>query len=155
MGVRSRYLWFVGGWTLLVALLMVLVPLLLRARLPEPLAVEWASSGAPESASSLRDFLFGKLVWWLAVAGVWSVFGVRGVLQRRGLAWAGAALGVFGSLMLGTVVLTTVANLDAPDFRDAAELTGQGWLLLGGALAGWLGWRLGSQSARQSVSATD
>ncbi|MCI2423800.1 hypothetical protein MOQ72_40990 [Saccharopolyspora sp. K220] len=154
MSVRSRYLWFVGGWTVLVALLMVAVPLALRARLPEPIAVEWASSGSPESSSSLRDFLFGKLVWWLVVAAVWSVFGVRGVLRRRGLAWAGAALGVFGSLMLGTVVLTTVANLDAPDFRDAAELTGQGWLLLAGPLAGWLGWRLGSRSA-QEPAATD
>ncbi|MBB5155443.1 hypothetical protein [Saccharopolyspora phatthalungensis] len=153
MSVRSRYLWFVGSWTLLVALLMIAVPVLLRARLPEPIAVEWASSGAPESSSTLRDFLFGKLVWWLAVAAVWSVFGIRGVLRRRGLAWAGAALGVFGSLMLGTVVLTAVANLDAPDFRHAADLTGQGWLLLGGPLAGWLGWRLGSNSAR--VAATD
>ena len=77
------------------------------------------------------------------------------MLQRRGLAWAGAALGVFGSLMLGTVVLTTVANLDAPDFRDATDLNGQGWLLLGGALAGWLGWRLGSQSGSKRVPGTE
>ncbi|MEU5848980.1 hypothetical protein [Saccharopolyspora shandongensis] len=153
MSVRSRYLWFVGGWTVLIALLMIAVPLLLRTRLPEPIAIEWTSSGAPKSSSSLRDFLFDKLVWWLAVAGVWSVFGVRGVLRRRGLAWAGAALGVFGSLMLGTVVLTTLTNLNAPDFRDTVDLHAQGWLLLGGALAGWLGWRLGSQSAR--VAATD
>jgi membrane-associated PAP2 superfamily phosphatase len=152
VSVRSRYLWFVGGWTVLVALLMVAIPLTLRTRLPDPIAVEWASSGAPESSSSLRDFLFGKLVWWLVVAGVWSAFGFRGVLRRRGLAWAGAALGVFGALMLGTVVLTTVANLDAPDFRHAAELTGEGWLLLAGPLAGWLGWRLGSRSAPEPAA---
>ncbi|GAA0534397.1 hypothetical protein GCM10011581_08040 [Saccharopolyspora subtropica] len=150
MGVRRRYLWFVVGWTVLIAVGMVAVPLALRSRLPEPLAVEWASSGAPESSSSLRDFVFGKLVWWLVVAAVWSVFGVRGVLRRQGLALAGAALGVFGALMLGTVVLTAVANLDAPDFRDAAELHGQGWLLLGGLLAGWLGWRLGRRGAHHA-----
>lgn len=147
MGVRRRYLWFVAGWTLLVALLMLAVPLALRSRLPDPIAVEWSYSGEPEDSSSLRDFLFGQLVWWGVVAGVWSVFGLGGVLQRRGLAWAGAALGVFGSTMLGTVVLTAVANLDAPSFRDAVDPPGSGWLLLGGALAGWVGWRLGDRGA--------
>ncbi|KAA5832617.1 hypothetical protein ABT337_13495 [Saccharopolyspora hirsuta] len=145
--MRRRYLWFVGGWTLLVALLMLAVPMAVSSRLPDPIAVEWTFSGAPEDSSPLRDFLFGKLVWWLVVAAVWSVFGLGGVLQRRGLAWAGAALGVFGSTMLGTVVLTTVANLDAPSFRDVVDPPGSGWLLLAGALAGWLGWRLGSRSA--------
>ncbi|MDA3629552.1 hypothetical protein [Saccharopolyspora oryzae] len=146
MDVRRRYLWFVGGWTLLVALLMLLVPTALRARLPEPITVEWTFSGAPEDSSPLRDFLFEELVWWLVVAAVWSVLGFGGVLKRRGLAWASAALGAFGATMLGTVVLTTVANLDAPSFRDAIDPPSSGWLLLGGALAGWLGWRLGSRS---------
>lgn len=147
MGVRRRYLWFVAGWTLLVALLMIAIPLALSSRLPDPITVEWTFSGAPEDSSPLRDFLSGQLVWWLVVAAVWSVFGLGGVLKRRGLAWAGAALGVFGSTMLGTVVLTTLANLDAPSYRDAVDPPGSGWLLLAGALAGWLGWRLGSRSA--------
>ncbi|MER7010142.1 hypothetical protein ABT324_01765 [Saccharopolyspora sp. NPDC000359] len=144
--MRRRYLWFVGGWTLLVALLMLAVPMSVSSRLPDPIAVEWTFSGAPEDSSPLQDFLLNKLIWWLGVAAVWSVFGLGGVLRRRGLAWAGAALGAFGAAMLGTVVLTTVANLDAPSFRDVVDPPGSGWLLLAGALAGWLGWRLGSRS---------
>lgn len=87
MGVRRRYLWFVAGWTLLVALLMLAVPLALRSRLPDPIAVEWSYSGEPEDSSSLRDFLFGQLVWWGVVAGVWSVFGSAACSSGAG--WPG------------------------------------------------------------------
>jgi membrane-associated PAP2 superfamily phosphatase len=150
--IRSRYLWLITGWTLLVAVLMLAVPLGVRARLPEPIAVEWTSTGTPESSSSLRDFLLGKLVWWLVVAAVWSALVLRGVLRRRATAVTGAALAVFGWVMLGTVVLTTMANLDAPDFRDATELAGEGWLLLGALPVAWVGWRLGG---RETVGAAE
>lgn len=152
MRIRSRYLWLITGWTLLVAVLMLAVPLGVRARLPEPIAVEWTSTGTPESSSSLRDFLLGKLVWWLVVAAVWSALVLRGVLRRRATAVTGAALAVFGWVMLGTVVLTTMANLDAPDFRDATELAGEGWLLLGALPVAWAGWRLGG---RETVGAAE
>ncbi|MEB3366794.1 hypothetical protein [Saccharopolyspora mangrovi] len=152
MRIRSRYLWLITGWTLLVAVLMLAVPLGVRARLPEPIAVEWTSTGTPESSSSLRDFLLGKLVWWLVVAAVWSALVLRGVLRKRATAVTGAVMAVFGWVMLGTVVLTTMANLDAPDFRDATELAGEGWLLLGALPVAWAGWRLGG---RETVGAAD
>ncbi|RRO16260.1 hypothetical protein EIL87_14550 [Saccharopolyspora rhizosphaerae] len=147
MRVRSRYLWLITGWTLLVAVLMLTVPMAVRARLPEPIAVEWTSTGTPESSSSLRDFLLSKLVWWLVVAAVWSALVLRGVLRERGAALTGAVLAVFGWVVLGTVVLTTVANLDAPDFRDATQLDGEGWLLLGALPVAWAGWRFGGREA--------
>ncbi|MFC7340854.1 hypothetical protein [Saccharopolyspora griseoalba] len=147
MGIRRRYLGWVAGWTLLVGVLMVAVPLLVRARLPEPIAVEWSVVGVPESSSSLRDFLFGKVVWWVVVAGVWAVLAWRGVLRGRGLALTGAVLAVFGWVLLGTVVLTTIANLDAPRFREASELTGTGWLALTAAPIAWFGWRMGARAA--------
>ncbi|SFS36803.1 hypothetical protein [Saccharopolyspora flava] len=147
MRIRSRYLWLITGWTLLVAVLMLAVPMALRARLPEPIAVEWTASGTPETSSSLRDFLLGKLVWWLVVAAVWGALVLRGVLRTRATAVAGAVMAVFGWVMLGTVVLTTWANVDAPDFRDAGELSGQGWLLLGALPAAWAGWRFGGRES--------
>lgn len=152
MRIRSRYLWLITGWTLLVAVLMLAVPLAVRARLPEPIAVEWTSTGSPESSSSLRDFLLGKLVWWLVVAAVWSALVLRGVLRERATALTGAVLAVFGWVMLGTVVLTTMANLDAPDFRDATELAGEGWLLLGALPVAWVGWRF---AGRETVGAAE
>lgn len=152
MRIRSRYVWFIAGWTLSVAVLMVAVPLLVGARLPEPIAVEWTSTGSPESSSSLRDFLVGKLVWWLVVAAVWSALVLRGVLRERATALAAAVMAVFGWVMLGTVVLTTIANLDAPDFRDATELSGEGWLLLGALPVAWAGWRVGG---RETVGAAE
>jgi membrane-associated PAP2 superfamily phosphatase len=150
--IRSRYVWFIAGWTLSVAVLMVAVPLLVGARLPEPIAVEWTSTGSPESSSSLRDFLVGKLVWWLVVAAVWSALVLRGVLRERATALAAAVMAVFGWVMLGTVVLTTIANLDAPDFRYATELSGEGWLLLGALPVAWAGWRVGG---RETVGAAE
>ena len=147
MGIRGRQLAWVAGWTLLVVLLMVAVPLLLRSRLPEPLAVEWSMVGVPESSSSLRDFVFGKVVWWLVVVGVWVGLVWRGVLRGRGLALAGAVLALFGWVLLGSVVLSTIANLDAAEFREASELTGTGWLALTAAPVAWLGWRLGARAA--------
>jgi membrane-associated PAP2 superfamily phosphatase len=144
--------WLIAGWTLSVAVLMVAVPLLVGARLPEPIAVEWTSTGSPESSSSLRDFLVGKLVWWLVVAAVWSALVLRGVLRARATALAAAVMAVFGWVMLGTVVLTTIANLDAPDFRDATELSGEGWLLLGALPVAWAGWRVGG---RETVGAAE
>lgn len=152
MRIRSRYVWFIAGWTLSVAVLMVAVPLLVGARLPEPIAVEWTSTGSPESSSSLRDFLVGKLVWWLVVAAVWSALVLRGVLRERATALAAAVMAVFGWVMLGTVVLTTIANLDAPDFRDATELSGEGWLLLLALPVAWAGWRVGG---RETVGAAE
>ena len=147
MGIRRRYLGWVAGWTLLVGVLMVAVPLLLRGRLPEPIAIEWSIVGVPKSSSSLRDFVFGKVVWWFVVVGVWTGLAWRGVLRGRGLALTGAVLVVFGWVLLGTVVLTTVANLDAPEFREASELAGTGWLALTTAPVAWLGWRLGARAA--------
>lgn len=152
MRIRSRYVWLIAGWTLSVAVLMVSVPLLVGARLPEPIAVEWTSTGSPESSSSLRDFLVGKLVWWLVVAAVWSALVLRGVLRARATALAAAVMAVFGWVMLGTVLLTTIANLDAPDFRDATELSGEGWLLLGALPVAWAGWRVGG---RETVGAAE
>lgn len=152
MRIRSRYVWLIAGWTLSVAVLMVSVPLLVGARLPEPIAVEWTSTGSPESSSSLRDFLVGKLVWWLVVAAVWSALVLRGVLRERATELAAAVMAVFGWVMLGTVVLTTIANLDAPDFRDATELSGEGWLLLGALPVAWAGWRVGG---RETVGAAE
>jgi hypothetical protein len=140
---RARYLLLLGGWTALVAVVMVAVPMAVRTRLPDPIAVEWGFSGAPEGSSDLLDFLLTRLVWWALIAALWGAFALRGVLPRRALAWVGAALGVFGVLMVGTVVLTIAANIDVADFRDAEETRGYGWMLLGSVAAGWLGWRLG------------
>ncbi|GAA4886964.1 hypothetical protein [Saccharopolyspora cebuensis] len=142
MNSRARFLVATGSWTLLVAVVMVAVPVLLRGRLPDPIAVEWTYSGTPEGSRFLGDYLFGNVLWWLVIAAVWALLGVRGVIRRRGRSWVAAALGAFGVVMLGTVVTTVLANLDAGSFQNAAERAGHGWLLLGAAFAAWAGWRL-------------
>lgn len=146
MGIRRRYLGWVAGWALLVVVLMVAVPLLVRSRLPEPIAVEWSFVGVPKSSSALRDFVFGKVAWWLVVVGVWVGLVWRGVVRRRGVALTGAVLAVFGWALFGSVLLITIANLDAPEFRAASELTGHGWVVLTAAPIAWLGWRLGRRA---------
>ena len=52
MGLRGRFLSVAGGWFVLLTAVLVAVPLVLRDRLPEPMASHWGPSGAPDGSMS-------------------------------------------------------------------------------------------------------
>ncbi|MEV0163550.1 DUF1648 domain-containing protein [Nonomuraea fuscirosea] len=132
-------------WWLAVTAVLILAPLALRDRLPDPMATHWGSAGTvPDGSSSLTGHVVTSSVTW---AVMWLVLFA---LTRRGQArrafrstWWGCLFG-FGTLMLGLTASTLSVNLDAPGWR-AAELPV--WhvplVLLGMVAAGLVAARLG------------
>ncbi|MBG0821897.1 DUF1648 domain-containing protein [Planomonospora sp. ID91781] len=133
-------------WGALVTAALVTVPLALRDRLPEPMAVHWSGGSVPDRSMPFA----GDLATGLALWGVAWVFLLGAALHGAALrgrptrvqwwgflfGWAVFALGVQGATLL--------ANLDAGDWRRALL---PGWTVLAvlgaavavGVLAGWLG----------------
>ncbi|MEV4070596.1 DUF1648 domain-containing protein [Nonomuraea fuscirosea] len=109
-------------WWLAVTAVLILAPLALRDRLPDPMATHWGSAGTvPDGSSSLTGHVVTSSVTW---AVMWLVLFA---LTRRGQArrafrstWWGCLFGL-GALMLGLTASTLSVNLDAPGWR-AAEL---------------------------------
>ncbi|MEU8379741.1 DUF1648 domain-containing protein [Streptosporangium sp. NPDC048865] len=143
MGLRVRFLSISAGWTALVTVALIAVPLALRDRLPDPIATHWGAAGAPDNSMPFSvALLFQAGLWVLLAGGAWSAALTSASLLRRrssrmGL---GALLGGAGLFFLGLQGVTLAANLDAPDWERAAEL---GWSTLlavaGLLLGGWLG----------------
>lgn len=142
---RRRFLLLLGGWTVLVSVALVAVPLVFRNRLPDPLAGHWGPSGRPDGTMSFAAFMFVVPVW-LLIAMCCLGMAVRDrPLPRRAtrtrlttvLAWAAAFL-------LGTQALTIGANLDKGHWTQASPLSWQVIPMLAGAIAvGALGWLVG------------
>ncbi|MER6945534.1 hypothetical protein ABT294_16040 [Nonomuraea sp. NPDC000554] len=135
-----------AAWGLIVAAAITGVPLALRDRLPDPMAVHWGLELVPDRAASLTSNVLSSLamwgVLWLSLLGV-ALHGK--VFQRRlGRIYFWGALFGFGVLALGTVGSTLLTNLDAPSWTQARL---EGWQVglvvcaaLGAALlAGYLG----------------
>ncbi|WP_449066052.1 hypothetical protein [Planomonospora algeriensis] len=133
-------------WGALVTAALVAVPLALRDRLPEPVAVHWSGGSVPDRSMPLAgDIATGLALWgvaWVFLLGA-ALHGtaLRGRATRAHwwgflFGWAVFALGVQGSTLL--------ANLDAGDWRRALL---PGWAVLAvlgaavavGVFAGWLG----------------
>ncbi|GGS87610.1 hypothetical protein ACFFV7_51570 [Nonomuraea spiralis] len=132
-------------WGAVVTAALVLVPMGLRDRLPDPLATHWTGSGPDGMASFTTHVLTVAAVWtvvWVAMLAAtargWS-------LRRRNgrMLWWGALFGG-GTLVLGTQASTVSANLDVPHW-SAASLPGGHVVLVVlasagvGVLAGYLG----------------
>ncbi|MEV4394721.1 hypothetical protein [Nonomuraea sp. NPDC049607] len=134
-----------AAWGAAVTAALVLGPMALRDRLPEPLATHWNAGGVDHSASFQAHVLTVAAVWTLVWVALLAV-AARGWALRhrngRALWWGGLFGG--GVLVLGTQAFTLSANLDVPDWT-AASLSG--WQVplvvvgsLGvGVLAGYLG----------------
>lgn len=146
MNVRRRYIPIAVGWTALVAALLLGVPLLLRDRLPDPLATHWGLSGAPDGASSFWSNSLSVLALWLVPAGIALQQMIWGdaLRRRRTRGWACATLTGAAVFALGIQTLVILANLDRADWRDAAPVALPAVLggLLLSALAMWGGWAL-------------
>ncbi|GII76025.1 hypothetical protein Sru01_10070 [Sphaerisporangium rufum] len=143
MSYRSRFLAVCGAGAVTAGALLVAVPLWLRPRLPEPLAVHWGPSGQADRTGS-----FGTaMALDLAMLGLIVAFLLYAVLhrdaadhpdRRRPVA---ALLAGAVTLVLAVRAATLAANLDRPDWR-AAELPLMPvlFILLAVVAAGALGW---------------
>jgi hypothetical protein len=131
------------AWWLAVAAALLLAPLALRDRLPDPLATHWGSSGSvPDGSSSFTGHLIMTQVLW---AGLWLLFFLLGRARDRRAArvTSSACLVAMGVLLLGVDASTLAVNLDAATWREALL---PGWhipaviaaMVAAGALAAYL-----------------
>ncbi|MET8143728.1 DUF1648 domain-containing protein [Sphaerisporangium sp. NPDC005288] len=136
MTYRSRFLLTAGAWAASVTAALVVVPLVLRARLPEPLATHWGPPGAPDGASSFWAALGLQMALWAVFAGLAAYTVLRGdAVRHRARRKAAAAMLAGGAgLALGTQWTTLGANLGRATWRDAGAVGGRVPLVLAGAV---------------------
>ncbi|UBU16731.1 SdpI family protein [Nonomuraea gerenzanensis] len=107
------------AWWFAVAAALLLAPLAVRDRLPDPMATHWGTSGSvPDGASSLTGHLVTTELLW---AGLWLVFFLLGLPRdkRAARTTSSACLWGMGVLLLGTTASTLAVNLDAATWREA------------------------------------
>ncbi|GAA1693328.1 DUF1648 domain-containing protein [Nonomuraea maheshkhaliensis] len=132
-------------WGAAVTAVLILAPLALRDRLPDPLATHWGSSGSvPDGSTSFTAHVVTTSALWVVPWLLLVVFAGRaGARRGTRVTWWGLLFGL-GALLLGAAASTLSVNLDAPGWR-AAELPG--WhvplvilgLIVAGTAAGYLG----------------
>ncbi|NUS08530.1 MAG: DUF1648 domain-containing protein, partial [Nonomuraea sp.] len=124
-------------WGTAVAAALVLFPLSLRERLPDPLASHWGSGEAPDGSISFDGNLLASLGLWALLWVPLVVVAARGKalsLRKSRAFWWGGLFGG-GVFALGVEAATLSANLDAADWSRARM---PGWhvpLVLLGATA--------------------
>ncbi|WP_329092741.1 MULTISPECIES: DUF1648 domain-containing protein [unclassified Streptosporangium] len=143
VGLRARFLSIAAGWVALVTAELIAAPLVLRDRLPDPIATHWGPSGAPDNSMPfIASLLFQVGLWVLLAGGAWVLALTNTAMFRRRASrmGLGALLGGAGLFLPGLQAVTLVANLDAPDWGQATDL-GWGALLAvaGLVLGGWIG----------------
>ncbi|MEV0820199.1 hypothetical protein [Nonomuraea rubra] len=132
------------AWWLAVATALLVAPLALRDRLPDPLATHWGSSGSvPDGSSSFTGHLILTQALW---AGLWVLFFLLGRARDRRAARVTSAACLVGTgvLLLGVDASTLAVNLDAATWREALL---PGWhiptviaaMVAAGGLAAYLG----------------
>jgi hypothetical protein len=164
MGLRGRFLSVAGGWFALLAAVLITVPLVLRDRLPEPMASHWGEGGAPDGSMSFVALLALQVGMWVLIGGgacavaLWAPGALGRRVSRMGI---GALLGGGGPFLVGLQLLTLTVNLDVPTWSQVGQM---GWgvplaaivvMLLGGGL-GALAARPGpDELPRSSGTATE
>ena len=106
----------IGGWVVLVAVVLAVVPLAEWSRLPEPMATHWGAT--VDGAMPRTAHLAFTLVLWLVVAAIMvaiDVYGNRPATAGRGRRIALPVLAGMGVLLAGVEVWTVRANLDPPN----------------------------------------
>ncbi len=140
--VDARALRFAVGFPLMLAAAFVVCALLIRAELPEPLAVRWSGAGAVDFAP------FGAVVGagaGLIVLVGWAVLLQaaplsRPALMRRFMMGAGLAVSLFVTTVLAAVLVGQLGLADARESRvDVAVLAmGSGAALGLGVVMGFV-----------------
>jgi hypothetical protein len=114
-------------WGLAVAAAIVLPPLALRDRLPDPMATHWGPDAVADGWMPFTVNLAMQLALWGVSLAVLAAVAARGLRSRSSRVGWWAALAGLGVFATGMGLITTLANLDAPTWRDA-RLTG--WLVV-------------------------
>jgi hypothetical protein len=129
-GTARAWPWMVAGGA---AGLTALPLMLLWDRLPDPVAVRWSVSGAPNGPMPK----VALLVLCCALLALFAWLASRrtphtATAESRASAEAGAIrlMAIGGMLMPAIVALCVALNLDRPDWRQAAPLTPRGFGLL-------------------------
>ncbi|WP_214326676.1 hypothetical protein [Nonomuraea sediminis] len=132
------------GWGLIVTAVLIVIPLSVRDRLPEPLATHW--SDGPDSASSFTRFLIISVLTWAVPWAIVTGIAVQGRMFQRRLSrmyWWGFLFG--GAVFVTGMELSTLyANLDRQSWHQAVL---PGWVVIAvvtaavgiGILAGYAG----------------
>ncbi|NUR91017.1 MAG: DUF1648 domain-containing protein [Nonomuraea sp.] len=122
------------GWGLLVAVVLLGVPLSLRDRLPDPLAVHWSGS-TPDGSSSFTAFMVTTAVSWLVP---WAILvaaqGRMAQLRRSRAYWWGFLFGV-PVFAAGLHLSVVYANLDRATWQQAELPAWIAVVLIAAALA--------------------
>ncbi len=107
-------------WGAVVTAALIAAPLMLRDRLPEPLAVHWGPGSAADRAASFGVAVALPVALWAVLWLALVVTAARGLSRRSARAswWAGLTGG--GLFALGLGGLTLLANLDVATWTEAA-----------------------------------
>jgi hypothetical protein len=133
-------------WGPIVIAVLLLPSMMLRERLPEPMATHWGPGDVPDGSMAFGAFLAMSAgswaVAWLILLGL-TLHG-RALAYRLGRScWWGCLSGI-STLLIGMTFSTLSANLDTPHWT-AARLPGWqivavvGVMAAAGGLAGFLG----------------
>ena len=128
----------IGGWWLLGALAVTLLPWYLAADRTLLQALGGVFGGAETASAVIQALAFGKPWLWSVIAGLGvCAFGVALPAGRRQGAWlvAGAAIGLAGLLGAGFAIGARGWAFEALDASLGALAGGQAGLGIGGALA--------------------
>ncbi|MBB5779531.1 DUF1648 domain-containing protein [Nonomuraea jabiensis] len=120
-------------WGLFVLAAQIALPLAMRDRLPDPLAIRWELGGPAIRSMSLTTYIVVMFLTWAVLWLVALAAAERATARRQSrTVWWGGLFGM-GALALGVNVTTVLANLDAPDWA-ATRLPG--WQVLGVIVGG-------------------
>jgi hypothetical protein len=131
-------------WGSAVTAALITAPLLLRDRLPEPLAVHWGPGSTADGAASFAVSVAMPVALWAVLWAALLTAAARGLSRRsaRAFWWAGLVGGAL--FVLGLSGMTLLANLDVASWTEAvlplwAPLALAGVPTAVGALGGYLG----------------
>ncbi|MFC7813346.1 DUF1648 domain-containing protein [Streptomyces sp. NPDC057367] len=141
-------------WTVGVTAVLAGMPLMVRGRLPDPLATHWGlSGGVPDGSMPLwAASLFPALIW-LLMAGVTLGLLLRG---RTGShhPWTAATLLPTGIVLAGSQAALVRANLDRAHWQEARQPTA--WIvavLVAAVVAGVGAWFVATRRPADTAAA--
>jgi hypothetical protein len=138
----------------LMTVALVLPAVLLASRLPDPMAIHWNASGAPN----------GEGPWWVVTllftalwCGAWFVLLSMPPTHRREIA---ASVYAIGALLIGVQLMSLLANLDRTSWQDARHtpnlIVTLVLTLLVLAIGGAIGWAVaGPDALPEPLAAAD
>ncbi|MQA85228.1 MAG: DUF1648 domain-containing protein [Streptosporangiales bacterium] len=144
-----------GAWAIVVLAGLLVPPLLLRDRLPDPVATHWGPGGRPDDAMGFVTSVAGLAAIWI---GICALLFATAAAQRRRTGrlhgWYAAILGFVGGMAVSAQGVTVYANLDRASWEDARHLEPVlvGPVFLAAVGLGALGWwidRAGFPSAAE------